>query len=113
MDCQIETSNGAGIHPIKAAKNIIPTSLEGKTWLYSKDFSKLKLAKKTAMTVLTVNNIITNFEMESSALYFLGQSLGHSTITICAIMGNRPLKTQSENYSTTIQTLIKEVLNKI
>ena len=59
------------------------------------------------------NNIITNFEMESSALYFLGQSLGHSTITICAIMGNRPLKTQSENYSTTMQTLIKEVLNKI
>ena len=40
-------------------------------------------------------NKITNFEMESSALYFLGQSLEHNTLTICAIIGNRINKTHS------------------
>ena len=56
---------------------------------------------------------ITNFEMESSALYYLGQSLGHNTITICAIIGNRVSKTQSENYKETVEELIIEVLDKI
>ena len=37
-------------------------------------------------------NLITNFEMEASALYYLGQNLGHSTITICAVLGNRITK---------------------
>ena len=51
--------------------------------------------------------------MESSALYYLGQSLGHNTITICAIIGNRVSKTQSENYKETVEELIIEVLDKI
>ena len=59
------------------------------------------------------DNRITNFEMESSALYYLGQSLGHNTITICAIIGNRVIKTQSENYKETVEELIIEVLDKI
>lgn len=59
------------------------------------------------------HNRITNFEMESSALYYLGQSLGHNTITICAIIGNRVSKTQSENYKETVEELIIEVLDKI
>ena len=29
---------------------------------------------------------ICNFEMESSALYYLGQSLGHNTLTICSLL---------------------------
>ncbi len=56
---------------------------------------------------------ICNFEMESSALYFLGQSLGHNTLTICAIIGNRMQQTQSENYKETVEKLIQEVLEKI
>jgi len=56
---------------------------------------------------------ITNFEMESSALYYLGQSLGHNTLTICAIIGNRINKTQSENYKQTVENLIKKVLDRI
>ena len=59
------------------------------------------------------DNRITNFEMESSALYYLGQSLGHNTITICAIIGNRVSKTQSKNYKETVEELIIEVLDKI
>ena len=56
---------------------------------------------------------ITNFEMESSALYYLGQSLGHNTLTICAIIGNRINKTQSEDYKSTVEKLITEVLDRI
>jgi uridine phosphorylase len=59
------------------------------------------------------SNEITNFEMESSALYYLGQSLGHNTLTICAIIGNRINKTQSKDYKKTIDKLIIEILNKI
>lgn len=59
------------------------------------------------------DNRITNFEMESSALYYLGQTLGHNTITICAIIGNRINKTQSKDYKKTIDKLIIEILNKI
>ena len=35
------------------------------------------------------NQKITNFEMETSALYYLGQTLGHNTLTICAVIANR------------------------
>ena len=58
-------------------------------------------------------NEITNFEMESSALYYLGQSLGHNTLTVCAIIGNRVSKTQSTDYKKTIKKLILEVLERI
>ena len=58
-------------------------------------------------------NRITNFEMESSALYYLGQTLGHNTITICAIIGNRINKTKSADYKNTVEKLIVEVLNRI
>ena len=56
---------------------------------------------------------ITNFEMESSALYYLGKSLGHNTLTICAIIGNRINKTQSADYKNTVEKLITEVLDRI
>ena len=56
---------------------------------------------------------ICNFEMESSALYYLGQSLGHNTITICAIIGNRIQQNQSKNYKETVEKLILEALERI
>ena len=59
------------------------------------------------------DNRITNFEMESSALYYLGQTLGHNTITMCAIIGNRINKTQSADYKNTVEKLIVEVLDRI
>ena len=43
-------------------------------------------------------NRITNFEMETSALYYLGKSLGHNTLTICAIIANRLTKEYSKDY---------------
>jgi uridine phosphorylase len=58
-------------------------------------------------------NRITNFEMETSALYFLGKSLGHNTLTICAIIGNRITRKHSKNYKQTVENLILAVLKKI
>jgi len=58
-------------------------------------------------------NRITNFEMETSALYYLGQSLGHNTITICAIMANRLTKEYSNNYKETVEELIDITLKRI
>ena len=56
---------------------------------------------------------ITNFEMETSALYFLGISLGHNTLTICAILANRVSKKYSTNPIDTIDELINEVLKNL
>ena len=59
------------------------------------------------------NEIITNFEMETSALYFLGQTLGHNTLTVCAILGNRINQSYSKNPMKTINKLIDKVLERI
>ena len=59
------------------------------------------------------NKKITNFEMETSALYYLGQSLGHNTLTICAIIGNRLNKKYSKNHEFTIEKMIDLVLARI
>ena len=56
---------------------------------------------------------ITNFEMETSALYFLGRSLGHNTLTICAILANRVSKKYSINPIDTIDELINKVLKNL
>ena len=56
---------------------------------------------------------ITNFEMETSALYYLGQTLGHKTLTICAIIGNRLTKQYSKDYKKTVEKMINLVLTRI
>jgi uridine phosphorylase len=56
---------------------------------------------------------ITNFEMETSALYGLGKVLGHETLTICVIIANRILKQFSKNYKPLMENLIKIVLERI
>ena len=68
MDCHIDTSNGAGIQPMNAAKNAIPSSVVGKTCFISNEFVDSKPAKNTAKIVLIVSNIITNFIMLSKNL---------------------------------------------
>jgi len=56
---------------------------------------------------------ITNFEMETSALYFLGKSLGHNTLTLCAVLGNRLEDKQSNKPLETINKLIDIVLERL
>ena len=58
-------------------------------------------------------NRITNFEMETSALYYLGKSLGHNTLTICAIIANRLTKEYSKDYRKTVEKMIDLVLKRI
>ena len=58
-------------------------------------------------------NRITNFEMETSALYYLGQSLGHNTLTICAIIANRLTKEYSKDYKKSVEKMVDLVLKRI
>ena len=59
------------------------------------------------------NHQITNFEMETSALYYLGRSLGHNVLTICAIIGNRATTEYSKDYKKTVEKMIDLVLKRI
>ncbi len=56
---------------------------------------------------------VTNFEMETSALYGLSKALGHHACTICAIIANRKTKEFSTNPDLPIQRLITHVLNNL
>ena len=58
-------------------------------------------------------NRITNFEMETSALYGLGKLLGHRCLTICVIIANRATKTFTANYNESVERLIQHCLNKL
>ncbi len=56
---------------------------------------------------------ITNFEMETSALYSLSSMLGHKAATICAIIANRDAKEYSKDYKKTVDELIVYTLDKL
>lgn len=59
------------------------------------------------------NKRITNFEMETSALYALGKILGHETLTICTIIANRASKQYSSDYKKSVDILIQTVLDRL
>jgi len=56
---------------------------------------------------------VTNFEMETSALYGLGRQLGHKTLTICAIIANRVTKEYSKDYKPIVKDMIQLVLDRL
>lgn len=56
---------------------------------------------------------ITNFEMETSALYGLSRALGHNACTICAIIANRFSGKTSDNYKLSVTKLIEQTLYKL
>ncbi len=56
---------------------------------------------------------ITNFEMESSALFSLGRALGHDCATICLGVANRPNMEFSKGYEIEMKGLIHYVLDRI
>jgi uridine phosphorylase len=56
---------------------------------------------------------ITNFEMETSALYGLSKHLGHDAVTICTIIANRFAKTYSKDYKLSVGKMIELVLNRL
>jgi uridine phosphorylase len=78
---------------------------------------RLKAAMPNLNELLTDFNFdnkkITNFEMETSALYGLGKLLGHECLTICVIIANRVKKEFTNDYKKSIDVLIEACLNKI
>lgn len=56
---------------------------------------------------------ITNFEMETSAIYGLSKLLGHQACSMNAILANRANGTFSKTPEKTIDQLIKYTLNKL
>ena len=56
---------------------------------------------------------ITNFEMETSAIYGLGKLLGHHCLSLSAIVANRIAKEFSKDSALAIDTLIKKSLEII
>ncbi len=56
---------------------------------------------------------ITNFEMETSALYGLGKLLDHNCLTACVIIANRVRKEFTSDYTKSVEILIQESLQRL
>jgi uridine phosphorylase len=59
------------------------------------------------------NQRITNYEMESSAIYGLSKYLNHNALTICVIIANRITKEYAGDYKPMVKNLVKLVLDKL
>jgi len=59
------------------------------------------------------NHRISNFEMETSAIYGLGKTLGHHCLSLSAIVANRISKQFSSNGGLAVENLIKRSLDVI
>lgn len=56
---------------------------------------------------------ISNYEMESSALYGLSKLLGHKALTICAVIGNRVTGEFINDYRPIITDLARKVMHQL
>jgi uridine phosphorylase len=56
---------------------------------------------------------ITNFEMETSAIYGLGKLLGHQCLSLSAIVANRITKEFSKDGTAAVENLVKKTLEHI
>jgi uridine phosphorylase len=66
------------------------------------------------LTAFSYNGLrITNFEMETSALYGLSALLGHHAATVCAIIANRIKKEFSTNYKVAVEKMVTQVLEQL
>ncbi|MDA3928231.1 MAG: nucleoside phosphorylase [Prolixibacteraceae bacterium] len=59
------------------------------------------------------NQKITNYEMESSAIYGLSKLMGHEALTICLIIANRVTLEANENYNPEMEKLVTYILEKL
>lgn len=64
-------------------------------------------------TFTSRDNRITNFEMETSAIYGLGKLLGHYCLSISAIVANRVQKTFSTDANAAVYNMIRSALEII
>lgn len=56
---------------------------------------------------------ITNYEMESSAIYGLSALLGHEALTVCLLIANRMTRGANESYHGSMERLVEAVLNHL
>jgi len=56
---------------------------------------------------------ISNFEMESSAIYGLGRALGHQCISLNVIVANRVRKEFSKDAAKAVESIITQTLERI
>ena len=56
---------------------------------------------------------VTNFEMETSALYGLGKLMGHNCVTVCVVIANRIRNEYDKDYKSSVRKLIDIVLDRI
>lgn len=59
------------------------------------------------------NHRISNFEMETSAIYGMGKILGHNCLSLSAIVANRITKEFSKDGGAAVENLIKKTLEII
>ena len=67
----------------------------------------------TYSTFVYNNQKITNFEMETSALYGLSKALGHNALTVCLIIANRLTKKFCKDYHKPMEKLIVTALENL
>jgi len=56
---------------------------------------------------------ITNYEMESSAIYGLSKLLNHRALTVCLVIANRVTGEFLTDYKPAMKTLVKQVLDAL
>ena len=103
--------------------NIAGNFIQGMTMtaggFYAPQGRELRLGQRTRKIIDDIINfkhndlIVTNFEMETSAIYGLAKLLGHEALSVNAIIANRVNKTFSKNPYDTIDRMIVESLEKI
>jgi uridine phosphorylase len=59
------------------------------------------------------NHRITNFEMETSAIYGLGKLLGHRCLSLNVIVANRVVQQFSKDSNAAVESLIKKSLEML
>lgn len=59
------------------------------------------------------NKCITNYEMESSAIFGLSALLGHNAATVCVIIANRYAGKYSKDYKPAVKKLVEIILNRM
>jgi uridine phosphorylase len=59
------------------------------------------------------NYKVLNFEMETSAIYALGRSMGHKVLTMCVIGANRERGEMIADYQSAIRSLAGKVLETL
>jgi len=66
------------------------------------------------LTAFNYNGLrVTNFEMETSALYGLSALLGHEAATVCTIIANRIKKEFSKDYKVAVEKMVVQVLGQL